>query len=133
MDLKVPLSTCEIQDQEHNSKPCICEECEQYEAKFYCSKCEQNLCLKCDQQIHNRGARKNHQRSPLPSESSSLTYKEEIHPATASKSWSTDSSISFHTNPGHSQFYPKQTPTPSLQRIITFIYSYFFSVSINQM
>lgn len=43
----------------------ICEECDKTEASLVCEECEQILCVSCDQKIHNKGARKNHQRSPF--------------------------------------------------------------------
>ena len=59
------FSEIQTKPQEPSKAP-QCEECDQELAKLHCVECEQYLCKTCDQQIHNKGARKNHQRSPLP-------------------------------------------------------------------
>ncbi len=51
-------------------KPKLCEECDSEPATLHCVECEQHLCSSCDQQIHNKGARKNHQRTPIPPDES---------------------------------------------------------------
>jgi len=43
----------------------LCEECEETPAELSCRNCEQNLCSPCDKRIHNKGARKTHERFPL--------------------------------------------------------------------
>ena len=46
-----------------NSK--LCEECDTETAIKFCQACEQNLCLKCDTKIHNKGKRALHERVPI--------------------------------------------------------------------
>lgn len=52
-----------------------CEECSTRSAQLQCKECEQFLCLSCDQQIHDKGARKGHHRSSIHS-STEKQFKE---------------------------------------------------------
>ena len=47
------------------SKEVICAECEKHHAGFHCEECGQNLCPKCDKQLHKKGKRANHVRETL--------------------------------------------------------------------
>jgi len=63
----------------------LCEECDKEPSKYHCSECEQNLCQTCDQQIHNKGARKNHQRTPLENNEHKSSDKDSLSSSSESK------------------------------------------------
>lgn len=119
MDLRIPTDNFEHPDQTlipfddyPPNDSCLCEECDQAEAKFSCTECEQNLCLNCEKRIHNKGARKNHHRTPLTVQPN---YSQEGKVSASAKSKQpsltlglTDTSPSTYNTSAIPSYYPKQ-------------------------
>ncbi len=43
----------------------VCEECELLKITLFCTNCETGMCESCDKRIHNKGARKTHNRTKI--------------------------------------------------------------------
>jgi hypothetical protein len=117
MDLRLPTESHELPDSNLSSldklsptSSCLCEECDQAPAKYRCTECEQNLCLSCEKRIHNKGARKNHQRTAIAVQVST-TQESKVSDVMKSKQPSltsplTDNSSSAYNNTAF--YYPNQ-------------------------
>ena len=75
----------ESNDEPSVTHPKLCEECGLSPAQSLCADCEQFLCFSCDNKIHGKAARRNHNRSSVIKDEeykdSSLTrgYRKKFH------------------------------------------------------